>query len=213
MAALQIRPITVFSRLYRCWARYRSTEIGEWMASKLPPTLAGGVKGMSVTDINAMVANYLETCLGQGLSRLGGVFNVIKCLNSLPREPILLLMEPLGVNLRYIVAYQALLDSFTRTVVVQGLAGVAERSSAGFPEGCSMSVVAMTCVAFLVHEVLSAENTVPFIFADNWAFASSALRGVKLLIKHYVTCATPSSCSFPLKSLGFGPLRLIFEGA
>ena len=39
------------------------------------------------------------------------------------------------------------------------------------------------------------------------------LKGVKLLINHYVTCATPSSCSFPLKSLGFGPLRLIFEGA
>lgn len=69
--ALQIRPITVLSRLYRCWARYRSFEIAEWLSSKLPPTLAGGVKGMSVTDINAMVANYLESSFCQGLSRVG----------------------------------------------------------------------------------------------------------------------------------------------
>ena len=60
--ALQIRPITVLSRLYR-WARYRSSETAEWLSFKLPPILAGGVKGMSVTDINAMVANYFSLSL------------------------------------------------------------------------------------------------------------------------------------------------------
>ena len=173
--ALQIRPITVLSRLYRCWARYRSSEIAEWLSSKLPPTLAGGVKGMSVTDINAMVANYLESSFCQGLSRVGGVFDIIKCFNALPREPILFLMIQLGINCSYVEAYHNMLSSFTRTFVVQGSAGVAENSETGFPGGCSMSVIAMTCMALLAHSVLSSKGASPFIFADNWSFASHTL--------------------------------------
>ena len=69
--ALQICPITILRRLYRCWARYRSTEIVEWLSSKLPPAIAGGVQGMSVTDITAMVAHYLESSFDLGLPRLG----------------------------------------------------------------------------------------------------------------------------------------------
>ena len=80
--ALQIRPITVLSRLYRCWARFRSSEIVEWLSSKLLPTLAGGVKCMSVTDINTIVANYLEPSFGQDLSRVGGIFDIIKCFTQ-----------------------------------------------------------------------------------------------------------------------------------
>ncbi|CAE7544167.1 unnamed protein product, partial [Symbiodinium natans] len=177
--ALQIRPITILSRLYRCWARYRSTEIAEWMSSKLPPTLAGGVKGMSVTDINAMMALYLETSFSQGLSRLGGVFDIIKCFNALPRAPLLWLMLYLGINPCYVEAYENMLSSFTRTFLLQGVAGVAECSETGFPEGCSLSVIVMTCVAYLAHEVLSTDGTCPFVFADNWSFASKTFDDCK----------------------------------
>ena len=177
--ALQIRPITILSRLYRCWARYRSTEIAEWLSSKLPPTVAGGVKGMSVTDIAAMMANYLETSFDEGLPRLGGVFDIVKCFNALPRAPWLWLMLHLGVNPSYVHACENMLSSFTRTFIVQGVAGVAERSETGFPEGCSLSVMVMTCMAYLAHEVLSTDGTSPFIFADNWSFASNTANACK----------------------------------
>ena len=35
----------------------------------------------------------------------------------------------------------------------QGNAGVADASTTGFPEDCSMVVIAMTCMAFLAHTV------------------------------------------------------------
>ena len=177
--ALQIRPITILSRLYRCWARYRSTEIVEWLSSKLPPTIAGGVKGMSVTDITAMVAHYLESSFDQGLPRLGAVFDIVKCFNALPRFPLLWMMIHLGINPCYVQAYENMLASFTRTFLVQGMAGVAEHSETGFPEGCSMSVIAMTCMAYLAHEVLSKDGTCAFVFADNWSFASNTLHACK----------------------------------
>ena len=86
----------------------------------------------------------------------------------------------LGVNPCYVHAYENMLSSFTRTFLFQGVAGVSEHSETGFPEGCSLSVIVMTCVAYLAHEVLSADSTCPFIFADNWSFASQTIDGCKL---------------------------------
>ena len=36
---------------------------------------------------------------------------------------------------------------------------MSERSETGFPEGCSLSVIALTCMAYLAHEVLSTDGT------------------------------------------------------
>ena len=84
-------------------------------------------------------------------------------------------MIQLGINYSYVEAYHNLLCSFTRTFIVQGSAGTAECSETVFPEGCSMSVIAMTCMALLAHSVLSSTGASPFIFADTWSFASHTL--------------------------------------
>ena len=173
--ALQIRPLTVLSRLYRCWARYRSTEIAEWMSGKLPISLAGGIKSMCASDICALSALSLETAFMQNLKRAGGVFDIIKCYNAMPFI-VLYLMVHLGINPSYVQAYENLLGCFTRTFVFNGHAGTAEHSTTGFPEGCSMAVVAMTCLAYLAHTVLTGCHVEPFVFADNWSFAADSLQ-------------------------------------
>ena len=77
-----------------------------------------------------------------------------------------------GINCSYVEAYHNMLCSFTRTFIVQGSAGTAEYSETGLPEGCSMSVITMTCMALLARSVLSSKGASPFIFADHWSFVS-----------------------------------------
>ena len=59
-----------------------------------------------------MMATYLESSFDQGLSRLGGVFDIIKCFNALPRAPLLWLLLHVDVNPCYARAYENMLSSF-----------------------------------------------------------------------------------------------------
>ena len=72
-----------------------------------------------------------------------------------------------------------MLASFTRTFLVQGMVGVADYSETGFPEGCSTSAIAMTCMAYLAHEVLSTDGARAFIFSGKWSFASKTPHACK----------------------------------
>ena len=102
------------------------------------PHLLGASKACPSRHINAMMATYLESSFDQSLSRLGGVFDIIKCFNALPRAPLLWMLLHLGVNPCYVHAYENMLSSFTRTFLFQGVAGVSEHSETGFPEGCTV---------------------------------------------------------------------------
>ena len=68
------------------------------------------------------------------------------------------MMVHLGISPCCVQPYENMLASFTRTFLVRGMAGVAEHSETGFPEGCSMSVIAMTCM-----EVLSENGACAFV--------------------------------------------------
>ena len=63
----------------------------------------------------------------------------------------------------------------------QGNAGVADASTTGFPEDCSMVVIAMTCMAFLAHTVLTTCLAEPVVFADNWSFVANSLQSLAKL--------------------------------
>ena len=42
-----------------------------------------------------------------------------------------------------------------------------------------MAVIAMTCMAFLAHTVLTTCLVEPFVFADNWSFVAESLQSLQ----------------------------------
>ena len=176
-SALQIRPITIMSRIYRCWAKYRSALISDWLSPRVPDSLAGGVKNLCAADISALHALQLEVAHVEKSPLHGCVLDLIKCYNTIPRHPLCYAMVWAGIHPAYFLAYINILATFTRSFVVAGNAGPLLKSTSGIPEGCSMAVIAMTIfarVAFCLCQAAGASVT-PFFFVDNWSFTASSM--------------------------------------
>jgi hypothetical protein len=141
---LQTRPITITSRIYRNWARYRSLQIMEHIKTFLPPSIAGTAAGVSADMLAAHVMLQVEKAQIDGAPRMGITVDLVKCFNQIPRKPVLAAMVRLGIPQQYVTALDSIYYQLRRELELSGEIGDQLASTTGVPEGCAMSLVAMT---------------------------------------------------------------------
>ena len=169
------RPITVFSVLYRQWSRYRSREILEYYSTFMPSMVALATNRIPADISAAMTALKIEEAINSHNVLCGLGIDLVRCFNTLPRDPICKAMIRMGVPAAYVHAWANMLKHMTRSLLVGGSQGQPSRSSTGAPEGCGMSVTAMATVSWWIVKVL--ENSHPTVdpscYADNWQILSN----------------------------------------
>ena len=174
-SALDFRPITVLSRLYRMWARYKSISLLLQMSQRIPNLIAGGTKGMSALLLNA---HFQETMSDQPQSS-GLTVDIMKCYNCIPRYPLIAFMARLGWPPTLIRTYLAALTALKRSFLVLGHCSTWQYSHTGIPEGCALAVASMLTINAALYYFL--QNRVPetilFTFADNWALKFLTIPG------------------------------------
>ena len=137
------RPITIFSIIYRNWASIRAREALRYMMQHAPPGCFGNVPGKSATQLWLSLQVLIENYHHNHEFVSGGVIDIVKCFNHLPRVPLISACVTLGMPGEIAKAWQQGLSVMERRFHVRGSTGPGIRSTTGFPEGCPLSVVSM----------------------------------------------------------------------
>ena len=166
---LDLRPITVMSRIYRQWSRFKAVSLLVGLASRVPNIIAGGTSTSSLM-LSAHFQEILESESGD--SECNGVtIDIIKCYNVIPRYPLSLMMYKLGWPIPLIKTYMAVLMNLQRSFQTLGSVSSWQKSYTGVPEGCALAVASMYTLSSSLYFYLqeTSPHTELFTFADNWA--------------------------------------------
>ena len=145
------RPIVVFSLWYRLWGCLRAParqnlaqleQIADFPAF-------GFLAGRGCKDVTFAIQAAVETALKQGSSCCGALFDIEKCLNCLPVPRCFSLR--LGSGWILVLSMRGSLFCGRCFFVVHNMPSEAITSNHGFPEGDSMSCVAMVLLNFSHH--------------------------------------------------------------
>ena len=148
--ASQYRPITLFALPYRVWSSIRTTQVLHRLLDSIPSQCYGSIPGRSANHMWLELQYQIETALDQNFPLAGGVADIQKCFNHLPRVPTLAVLIHLGMPHHVVRAWAKGLNQMTRHFKIRQSIGPGIRSSTGFAEGCPLSIVAMIGINVMV---------------------------------------------------------------
>lgn len=165
----EFRPITIYSMCYRLWGSVRAKQCLRFLQQLVPSTLMGNIPRRSPKHMWYAIQQVIELTGQENLQAAGGVLDIVKCFNALPRHPVLMLAKMVGIPQNVIIAWQTALQQMTRRFQVRSATGPAIYSFTGLPEGDAMSVVGMVlinmaCEVWLRHRFPKCQI---YSFVDN----------------------------------------------
>ena len=168
---LDIRPITVMSKMYRIWGKIRGGQVTLHLASQIPKTIGGPCAQVSAEMIALYRSDRIEESLSEKSPLSGVVLDIIKCYNSIPRRPLQQLLLKLGVPEDIVKTFFAAMDQLQRFFQVCDACGDTFHTTTGIVEGCGFAVPCMLAIGIWANAVSShADSEIETVmFADNWA--------------------------------------------
>ena len=181
----KFRPITILPIAYRVWGSIRAKQILRHLQPLVPETCAGNVPGRQAADIWYHILTAIELAQYSQTSMTGGVLDLEKAFNMLPRMPILEFLKILQVHPKILGAWSKLLISLERRFTIRQCVGPPLKSSSGFAEGCPLSVTAMLAANLVVHQYLQRRypEVMLWTFVDNWEVTSNTAAQVEAAIE------------------------------
>ena len=146
----QYRPITLFAMPYRVWGSIRTRQILEAIMDHVPPQCYGSIPGRAASHMWIQLQHLIESAYDTDQPLSGGVADIQKCFNHLPRIPTMGILIHLGVPAGVIRAWSQGLTQMTRHFSIRQSKGPGVLSSTGFAEGCPLSIIAMLGINVLV---------------------------------------------------------------
>ncbi len=165
------RPVTVFPFLTRVWSTKRAHDLMEIILPALPESIRGAIPNRQAKQIWFEVAQLLEQAYVSSVPIQGILLDIQKCFNSLPRFPIWSILQTLGCPQWFVAAWASFLAGQCRRFAVRNSIGPPIWSNVGFPEGCALSVCAMTLIDWALDNWLQAMTSSPFsllTYVDDW---------------------------------------------
>ena len=164
------RPICVLSFLYRTWASIRARQCLAWLDTLAPPGQHGNRPGTSARHIWWRLAQQLELFQLEGTDCSGVITDVVKCFNTLPRTLIAFCARRLGLPGPFLHSWHHIITQLDRRFVISGHVSGSVHSVTGYPEGCALSVVAMSVLNVAMHGFVQQNQLSCRIisYVDNW---------------------------------------------
>ena len=171
--AQHYRPVVILSCVYRAWARLWAQPLLHTLANLVPGNAYGFLPGRECAQVWIQLQGIIEVCLQQGISFSGFSTDIEKCFNNVGRDSLMKLAVHVGFPQRLLQAWRSFLDSFKRAFVVRTAHSEAIQSTQGLPEGCSMSVVGMVLIDWMLHTYLAAltPSVHAYSYVDNVSVA------------------------------------------
>ena len=171
---LDIRPITILSKIYRLWSRLRSLEVLHHISKLMPAQVSATAGGISADMLAAFTANQIESAKCSNRELCGVVIDLIKCYNTIPWEPVLYLMDKIGIPKEYSTTLFRHLEELQRSFDIHGSCSEPIKAVTGIAEGCAMSVSVMASLSLWCHRVIEHHHfgCTTICYADNWGINS-----------------------------------------
>ena len=185
-----LRPITILSRVYRLWARFRAAEALEHLGNIIPTEVSGVVGHVSSECLQALVADLLEQACEDRMGKCGLVIDLRKCFNLVPRKPSFELLAKAGIPLEVIRALKGMLVHLCRHIELGGGIGEKQLASCGIPEGCPFSIPIMACLSWFVTMCVQRRvvDVVTPCFADNWGIICNSVADLQISMDELEKC-------------------------
>ena len=147
----QFRPIAVFPTAYRNYTSIRARQILRFLNPHIPSTCAGNLPHRYAAQMWRTIMDQIELGMRQGSDLSGGVIDLVKAFNALPRIPIMHVMSKLQVPIPILRAWSSATICVRRRFKILNKVGPPEMSTTGYAEGCALSCVAMLGFNVLNH--------------------------------------------------------------
>lgn len=177
MLTSEYRPIVVYSILYRLWSSCRARDFLKTFALLAPDGVRGGIPSRQAKSIWYEAAILLEQAQIDSSPYIGIVADLSKAFNMIPREPVWLALNAMGVPHWFIRTWASFVNCQTRRFKIRSSVGPALTSDVGYPEGCALSVCAMSIIDLLldlwlrpVHPTIQV-----YSYVDDWQILHRAL--------------------------------------
>lgn len=173
---LDIRPITIISKMYRLWSKIRGKQLAAYLTQQIPPSLGGPAMGISSEMIALLNADVIEDSFASDSALVGVVVDIIKAYNAIPREPLQDALLALGVHPTIVHTFAAAMKQMKRVFIIDESAGTLFSTSTGIVEGCAFAVPAMLAISMWAAKVVGGHmsNHLCLFFADNWSITNKS---------------------------------------
>ena len=168
-----MRPITIFSLLFRIWAKTISKKLLLKWSYTLPETIAAGLPKRSCAHLSLRSALTIEENLGVKNCIGGYILDITKCFNGFPRLPVLWLLKAGGLAEADHDMWVHSMTHMSRVVQLGMSCSKPQFATTGMAEGDPIAVCGMAQVANMWFRLLSQCNVTPSSFADNWSWFGS----------------------------------------
>ena len=132
--ATQFRPITLFSTIYRTWARLRTRQMVRQLAQCMPAEALGFLPHRETTEVWLQLQAQIELMLQSQHDFSGLSTDLKRAFNNIGRRQVFHVAQHLGFPWQLLNSWNKFLDQCTRRFDVNGCLGEEVRSTSGFPE-------------------------------------------------------------------------------
>ena len=147
----EYRPVIIYSTVYRSWGSLRAKRFLQFLSRMVDEKQLGFMPGREGAEVWMLLQGLIERSVQDGEELMGFVTDIRKAFESLPRDPIFEIGLHLGLPGRPMKLWKHFLETTSRRFLVRGEISDEVFSNYGFPEGCSLSCVAMSIAGLTLH--------------------------------------------------------------
>ena len=166
-----LRPITVFSLLFRIWSKVCARRLLTSWKYQMPQSIVGAMPGRSCSQLTLKWAMHIEHNL-MIHSDLGGfVLDISKCFNAVGRKPAMKLMLMHGFDPICHDLWYNSMKNMSRTVQILQSYSSPEYSTTGIAEGDPLSVCCMLLIGYSWHSLIAHLDIKTAVYIDDWQWS------------------------------------------
>ena len=180
----QMRPITVYSLLFRIWAKISARRLLQQWKTVVPRCITGGLPGRSCARLSLSNAIDVEHGLSIGAGLGGFSLDIAKCFNALGRLPALHLLRHGGFGPKHSQFWSLSLGKMTRTACFLDTSSCPSAATTGLPEGDPLAVCAIVMFGLLWASPLLSVGIRCSLFYDDWSWTSDRADHHILALRH-----------------------------
>ena len=179
-----MRPITIFSLIFRTWAKVTARRLLNKWSLTIPSCVVGALPKRSCTQLSLKNAVRIERELSIGAGDVGGFYlDICKCFNAFGRLPVILAMRKCGFPESMACFWKSSLNQMSRTLMALGSFSCPEKATTGLPERDPLSVCGMAVIGFCWSHLLKCINVIVSVYADDWSWMGTHPRQHILAIR------------------------------